>query len=181
VTRHETEAVPDTNFVEVTRWNLEMTSVDDHRRGRAPSVEPTVLEAQRPAPELSAFFYRLVGGPWHWKSRLVWSDEQWNAWANRPEQHLHTCWVDGVPAGYVELEQQGDDTEIAYFGLVEAVHGQGLGGWFLSYAIDRAWELPTTKRVWLNTCSDDGPHALNNYQARGFEVFSTETYERAST
>jgi hypothetical protein len=25
--------------------------------------------------------------------------------------------------------------------------------------------------VWLHTCSLDGPHALANYRARGFEVY----------
>jgi hypothetical protein len=32
-------------------------------------------------------------------------------------------------------------------------------------------------RVWLHTCTKDHPHALSNYQARGFQVFRTETIE----
>ncbi len=163
---------------EVTEWSLEMTSPEAHRRGRTPSVEPTVLHALQPAPELSEFFYRLVGGPWHWTGRLVWTKQEWAEWTDRPEQHLHTCWVDGVPAGYVELHQQGADTEIVYFGLVNSMHGKGLGSWLLSYGIDRAWELPTTERVWLHTCSDDGPHALSNYQSRGLAIYKTTTFSR---
>jgi hypothetical protein len=27
-----------------------------------------------------------------------------------------------------------------------------------------------TTRVWLHTCTLDGPHALANYRARGFDV-----------
>ncbi len=161
--------------VEVTVWDLEMVDPSTHRRGRTPDVEPVVLYAERPAPELSKLFYRLVGGSFHWSGRLPWTDEQWSEWARDPGQHLHSCWVDGVPAGYVELHQDGTDTEIIYFGLVEAMHGKGLGGWLLSYGIDRAWELPGTERVWLHTCSLDGPAALPNYKARGFTVINTET------
>jgi len=158
-----------------------MTDQSAHRRShRELLVEPVILHAKHPAPELSRFFYRLVGGPYHWTSRLVWTEQQWVEWANRPGQHLFTCWVDGVPAGYIELDQQGTNTEIIYFGLTRATHGKGLGGWLLSYAIDRAWELDGTERVWLHTCTDDGPTALPNYKARGFTVCSTETASRGS-
>jgi hypothetical protein len=30
------------------------------------------------------------------------------------------------------------------------------------------------ERVWVHTCSLDGPHALANYQARGMRVFKVE-------
>ncbi len=158
----------------VTTWTLEMTDPSQHERGRKPDVEPVVMEALHPAPELSEFFYKLVGGPWQWTSRLSWTKQQWFDWANKPEQHLLTCWVDGVPAGYVEFEQQGTSVEIWYFGLVEEFHGNGLGSWLLSYGIDFAWLIPGTERVWLHTCSHDGPVALANYQARGFVVTGTE-------
>ena len=144
-----------------------------HRPGRTPDVESVLLEAQRPAPELSQFFYRLVGGPWYWRDRLSWPDERWEQWASRPEQHLLSCWVDGVPAGYVDLEQQGTSVEIAYFGLVNEMHGLGLGGWLLSRGIEKAWSIPGIERVWLHTCSRDGPAALSNYQSRGFEIVDT--------
>lgn len=37
---------------------------------------------------------------------------------------------------------------------------------------DRA-ETPT-ERVWVHTCTLDGPHALANYRARGLTVYRTE-------
>ena len=57
----------------------------------------------------------------------------------------------------------------------------GALGWLLSVAAARAWSLgqPPTKRVWVHTCSLDGPHALANYRARGFQVFRTETHRQA--
>ena len=51
--------------------------------------------------------------------------------------------------------------------------GRGLGKHLLSYGISRAWEMDAD-RVWLHTCNLDGPHALANYQKRGFKVFKVE-------
>jgi GNAT superfamily N-acetyltransferase len=85
--------------------------------------------------------------------------------------------VRGTPAGYAELERQGaGDVEIAYFGLIPAFIGQGLGGWLLSHVIERAWAMAATTRVWVHTCSLDGPHALANYKARGMVEFATTTH-----
>jgi len=47
---------------------------------------------------------------------------------------------------------------------------KGLGGGLLSAAVEKAWEMET-KRVWVHTCSLDHPYALNNYQARGFQIY----------
>ena len=56
------------------------------------------------AVELSRFFYRAVGGDWYWLDRLDWTYDQWRDWVTAPGHELWTCWVDGVPAGYFELE-----------------------------------------------------------------------------
>jgi ribosomal protein S18 acetylase RimI-like enzyme len=78
--------------------------------------------------------------------------------------------VDGERAGYVELEApDGGGVEIAYFGLLPAFHGRGLGGHLLTHALRRGLELGP--RVWVHTCSLDGPYALANYQARGMRVY----------
>ena len=86
-----------------------------------------------------------------------------------------TCWVEGVPAGSHELEEQGRSVEIVLFGLVERFFGRGLGGWLLTEALQRALSLEGVDRVWLHTCSLDGPAALANYQARGLRIFDTTT------
>lgn len=93
----------------------------------------------------------------------------------------------GTPAGYVELDPQDDGVvEIMYFGLIPAFRGRRIGGHLLSYGVRRAWDLadrtpgrPPTKRVWLHTCSKDGPYAMDNYLRRGFRLFRTETEEEA--
>jgi GNAT superfamily N-acetyltransferase len=52
--------------------------------------------------------------------------------------------------------------------------GKGIGGGMLSLAVREAWKIKGTQRVWLHTCSEDHPHALANYQKRGFRLFKTE-------
>lgn len=50
----------------------------------------------------------------------------------------------------------------------------GLVGLLLEHGITAAWslthrvDLPQVTRVWVHTCSLDGPAALANYQSRGF-------------
>ena len=91
----------------------------------------------------------------------------------------------GTPAGYIELDgQDGGPVEIAYFGLLPAFRGRGIGGHLLSYGTARAWDLAErwpgrapTERVWVHTCSLDGPHAMANYRRRGFRLFDTTTAE----
>ncbi len=159
---------------EVRVTDLEMTDPAQLRPGREPSVAATLVRAGRPAPELSRFFYRAVGGDWYWLDRLDWSLERWSEWVTSPRHELWTAWVDGTPAGYVELES--DDTgsvEVAYFGLLPSYAGLGLGGWLLTRAVDRAWEIDGTTRVWLHTCELDSPAALANYTARGFVAYRT--------
>jgi GNAT superfamily N-acetyltransferase len=95
--------------------------------------------------------------------------------------HLFVAYKDGAPAGYFELQQQGDATvEIMYFGLSERFIGKGFGGYLLTQAIEQAWSLPNTRRVWVHTCSLDHPSALQNYQARGFSLFRTDTEPRTN-
>ncbi len=67
---------------------------------------------------------------------------------------------------------------MAYFGIMSAFQGRGLGKHLLSAGVVRAFE-DGARWVWLHTCTLDGPHALSNYQARGFRAYRTETYEQA--
>ena len=80
------------------------------------------------------------------------------------------CYLRGTPAGYFELDDQDGDVEIAYFGLLPQFLGKGLGGGFLTAAVEKAWEMGAA-RVWVHTCSLDHPNALKNYQARGFQIY----------
>lgn len=158
---------------QITTWHLEMTPADF--RPARPCAEARIEQAEIPSPELNRFFYSAVGGDLFWIDRLGWTYGQWMAWLDRPEVETWIASIRGTPAGYVEIERQAEgSTEICYFGLLPQFIGRGLGGALLSRAIERAWETGAS-RVWVHTCSLDGPAALPAYQARGFRIFKTET------
>jgi GNAT superfamily N-acetyltransferase len=119
------------------------------------------------------FLYGTVGKDWRWRDRLVMTDEELAAVLGSPDVTVHVLYVDGIPAGYVELSCTGDDTEIAYFGLRPAFIGRGLGKHLLSFGIAQAWD-GGAKRVWVHTCNLDGPYALSNYMKRGFKVYHVD-------
>ena len=103
------------------------------------------------------------GAGYQWTEQRGHDAAWWRARAERVE-----TWV--IPgAGYYELDAVGDDVEIAYFGLLPAFHGRGWGGALLEHALRRGFELGS--RVWVHTCSLDGPHALANYEARGLVAY----------
>ena len=123
-------------------------------------------------PGVNRDMYRRVGRDYQWVDRLSWSDERWATYAERVETHLVE--LDGRTAGYFELElDTAHSAKIALFGLLEEFHGMGLGGHALTAALTGARAL--RPRVWLTTCTLDGPYALPNYQARGMRPFRTAT------
>jgi ribosomal protein S18 acetylase RimI-like enzyme len=112
-----------------------------------------------------------VGGELHWVDRLGWSYADWMAWLDRDVVETWVAYRDGTPLAYVELELQGGrDVEIAYFGVLPEFRRRGVGGHLLTFAVSRGFELGG-ERVWVHTCSLDGPDALATYRGRGFTVF----------
>jgi GNAT superfamily N-acetyltransferase len=116
------------------------------------------------------YLYQSVGEKLRWRDRLIMPTSELREILSKATTHVYVLYVSGVPAGYVELDEQGDSTEIAYFGLREEYHGRGLGKHLLSFGIQQAWELGA-QRVFVHTCNLDGPFALENYQKRGFRVY----------
>ncbi len=161
--------------VDVVRTYLEMNSPSQlnaaplDRRARVEHASACTVPFFR-------YLYREVGHQYHWRDRLVWSDEQCRARLDTPGVSIWVLYAEGTPAGYFELERRGDDSvEIVYFGLMPEFVGRGFGKQMLSAAVERAWALKA-KRVWLHTCTLDNPAALPNYLKRGFTAFKTETY-----
>ena len=147
----------------------------DLRAAACPRGDVRVECAALPSPELSRFLYTAVGGNWYWLDRLSWDYACWLEYLDRAAVHTWVLYVSGTPAGYIELEAQPDDNvEVAYFGLLPRFTAQRLGGYLLSEGVERAWEHGA-RRVWVHTCSLDGPTALANYQARGFRVYDQRT------
>lgn len=159
--------------MEITTWYLEQTAAADLLPGRPAPV--AVTRAELVSPELNRFLYTAVGGEWHWGDRLGWTWQRWHDWLSRPGVETWVACLRGTPAGYVELDGATlpGEVEIAYFGLLPAFVGQGIGGHLLTTALRRAWSTGP-RRVWVHTCSLDGPAALANYRARGMRVYRTE-------
>ncbi len=158
----------------VTIYYLEMTDRSQLRPARRQPDQVEIRRAEIPSPEFNRFLYTAVGGDWHWRDRLHWDYASWMAYLDRPEVETWVAYQRGTPAGYVELERQrGDHVEIVYFGLLPQFIGQGIGGYLLTKAIERGWDMGA-RRVWVHTCTLDHPSALANYQARGLRIFKTE-------
>mgnify|MGYP001592637353 FL=1 len=153
-------------------WYLEITEEEEFIPSEVVinlSLEPTDDAA------INTQFYREVGGDWQWVDRLNWTDNQWEKWVSRENLRTWVAHLGAEAAGYVEMEiQEGGNIEIVYFGLLPLMIGKGIGGGVLSLAIREAWKIKGTQRVWLHTCSEDHPHALGNYEKRGFRLFKTE-------
>ena len=116
--------------------------------------------------------YFKVGEQWKWIDKRPWTDEQWQNWANDPNLRTFAGYCENEVAGYYELRRDEAGIEIAYFGLLPEFIGRGLGGAFLTCAIENAWAWPPTpSRVWVHTCNRDHPNALANYEARGFKIY----------
>jgi ribosomal protein S18 acetylase RimI-like enzyme len=169
----------------VTTWSLELTSPDELRPAAAPpaAADVRIVRSEIPSAAFGRFLYTAVGADCAWLDRLPWPPEQWRTHLEQPGTELWVAYERGTPAGYVELgAQEAGVVEIVYFGLLPDFRGHGLGGHLLSFGTGRAWDLASrregrepTKRVWLHTCSLDGPYALENYRRRGFRVFDTVT------
>ena len=164
--------------MQATRTYLELTNPDQFRPALGAFPDLLVERVERPTPALYRRCYRTVGEAYHWRDRWDWSDAEIGAHLALPEITLHVATLQAALAGWYELRRVPEDgsVEIAYFGLAPDAIGQGLGKHLLSCAVRDAWALRPS-RVWLFTCTLDHPHALPNYQRRGFVPYKTEVYE----
>ncbi|MGH7528971.1 MAG: GNAT family N-acetyltransferase [Gemmatimonadales bacterium] len=169
--------------MDVTRTYLELTSRAQFRAAFGTFPDIRLAREPKPTPALYRQCYRTVGEAFHWRDRWEWSDADIAAHLADPAISLHVAVraARDAPsrlAGWYELRRVPEDesVEIAYFGIVPAEVGRGLGKHLLSQAVEDAWALGP-RRVWLHTCTLDHPNALPNYLARGFTPYRTEHYQ----
>jgi GNAT superfamily N-acetyltransferase len=161
---------------EVERTYLEMTSRAALRDAAPPAADVRVEHARACPPSFYRYLYAEVGRAWRWTDRAAWTDDEIRAHLCQPGVAVHVLYAAGAPAGYFELTRHGDGScEISYFGLLPEAMGRGLGKYLLTCAVEAAWDTGTS-RVWLHTCTLDGPAALPYYLARGFQPYRRETY-----
>ena len=165
-----------TTATNVRRVYLELRAPGELRPARASELHWRIEQLDPCPVDLYRALYREVGERWHWRDRLVWTDDRLARHLARDEVSVFIARVGSAIAGFFELETHDDDSvEIAYFGLRPEFFGRGLGGEMLTRAAEEAWRIGA-RRVWLHTCSLDSPRALPNYLARGFQPFKEEWY-----
>lgn len=150
---------------------LQMTSLADFAPTFIQAADIEIVKMEMPDLGFYKFLYQSVGAEWAWRDRLHMSNAELRKVLSSTDTQVHVLYVSGSPGGYVELFRHADrSVEIVYFGLRRDYMGRGLGKHLLSYGVARAWDMHAT-RVWLHTCNLDGPHALVNYQKRGFRIY----------
>lgn len=161
-----------------TRIAVDVTflRMDAPPEGSAPPLPQgaTVLRLPRCSVPFYRYLYNTVGRDWVWWLRRTVPDAEIAGLLARPDISIHVLYQNGEPAGFYEIERRGGEagTNIAYFGLMPPVIGQGVGRALLRHAIDGSWaEKPRVLTV--NTCTADHPRALPNYIAAGFRVVRT--------
>jgi GNAT superfamily N-acetyltransferase len=155
---------------------LEMLKPPTRPTVPAPPVgKIALLRAERPTVSYYRYLYNTVGEPWLWWERRMLSDAELERILHDPLVEIYVLYVDGVPAGYAELDRRKpDDVELAYFGLIPQFIGRKLGPFLLNWAVDTAW-FHKPKRLWVNTNNLDHPKALQIYQKAGFAPYRQET------
>jgi len=166
------------NSIRVKRTYLHLLSPHALRSAHLPAGAR--IEHAHPCPiSFFRYLYTEVGRDYRWRDRLSWTNEQCAAHLDNPDVSIWVLYLSDAPSGYFELNRQHDGSfEIAYLGLMPDHIGRGLGKALLSEAANCAWSLGAS-RVWLHTCTLDGPAAMPNYLARGFQIFHELEYDIA--
>ena len=161
-------------MIHVKRNFLELRDLRNLRENLNNEIKFSV-EKIEPNFQLNKFFYKQVGRKHRWIDRLVWSDQKWIKYISDENLETYVIKNSNDLAGFFELlyNPKLNETEIAYFGLLEEYIGKGAGGYALSIALKKAFTR-NINRVWLHTCTLDHPNALKNYLARGMKIFKKE-------
>ena len=160
---------------EVKRNYLEINSLNDLKEGTKPSEDYSLSLIDPINFQLNKFFYKNIGKKHKWVDRLSWSEEKWINYVSSERVKTYVLKYKDDLVGFFELifHLEKNETEIAYFGILEEYQNKKLGSYLLSEAIKLSFQNHT-KRVWLHTCSLDHKNALKNYISRGMRIFKKE-------
>ena len=161
---------------EVKRNYLEINSLQDLKEGKKPSNDYSLNLIDPINFQLNKFFYKTIGKNHNWMDRLSWSEENWINYVSSQNVRTYVFKFKEDLVGFFELifHFEKNETEIAYFGILEEYQNKKLGSYLLSEAIKLSFQNHT-KRVWVHTCSLDHKNALKNYISRGMKIYKTET------
>ena len=160
---------------QVKRNYLEINSINELIEKEKPLNNLYLYKVDPPDFQLNKFFYKEVGKKHRWVDRLIWTDKTWDNYLNKNGVNTYVLKHKQDLVGYFEQNYYKSESncEIAYFGILEEYIGKKLGGYLLSEAIKKSFEIGS-KRVWVHTCSLDHKNALKNYISRGMKIFKSE-------
>ena len=159
----------------IIRNYLEIKSLNQLLEIKKPSENYSLNQVLPNEFQLNKFFYKEIGKNHYWIDRLVWTDKNWIEYVSNKNLTTYVLKNNDNLVGYGEiiLNKEKQESEIAYFGILEEYFGKKLGGFFLTELIKKSFSL-NVKRVWVHTCSLDHKNALKNYLARGMKIFKRE-------
>ena len=160
---------------EVKRNYLEINSLRDLKEGNNPSEDYTLNLIDPINFQLNKFFYKNIGKKHKWIDRLSWSEEKWINYVSLDNVQTYVLKFKDDLVGFFELINHSDknETEIAYFGILEEYQNKKLGSYLLTEAIKKSFKN-NVNRVWVHTCTLDHKNALKNYLARGMTIYKKE-------
>jgi ribosomal protein S18 acetylase RimI-like enzyme len=104
-----------------------------------------------------------------WREREDWAPARWREHLDGPHARFVAATLAAEEVGCFELVREGDRVQLEGFGLLPTWRGRSLGAGLLTAATREAFAFGA-RRVTLHTATDDHPHALPNYLARGYRV-----------
>ena len=160
---------------EVKRNYLEINSLRDLKEGNNPSEDYTLNLIDPINFQLNKFFYKNIGKKHKWIDRLSWSEEKWINYVSLDNVQTYVLKFKDDLVGFFELINHSDknETEIAYFGILEEYQNKKLGSYLLTEDIKKSFKN-NVNRVWVHTCTLDHKNALKNYLARGMTIYKKE-------
>ena len=164
---------------EIFRKYLEIKSINDLNEVQKPPSSYSLNLIETKDFQLNKLLYKQIGKKYRWIDRLTWTDQNWISYVSNKNLITYFLKNNDDLVGYYELilNKEKQETEIAYFGILEEYFGKKLGGFLLTEAIKKSFSL-NVKRVWVHTCSLDHKNALKNYLARGMTVFKSEILKK---
>ncbi len=163
----------------IDRYYLQILS-NDYLIEKQKPTKNCKIEIVNPSDfQLNKFFYKQIGKKYQWIDRLTWTDNDWIRYVSNHNLKTYVLKKEMDLVGYFELiiNNEMNESEIAYLGILEEYFNNGCGGYLLTEAIKKSFQ-EGVKRVWVHTCSLDHPNAIENYKSRGMKVFKTSVLKR---